>query len=286
MALSFSVNVGSLRAQSQLSKVSKNLGSTFERLASGQRINSAKDGAADLALADKLSNDARLAEVAVRNANSGVSMTSIIDDSLGEISNILSRMAELAQQSANGVYTNTQRSALSLEFEALGSEVNRIAATTEFNDIALLSNSSSNTFQVGFDSTVNSRITVDAVLGTLSSVNLASSGSDALSFSIIGTTTAASEDAAQNALNAVNDAITSISTRRGTIGAGANRLESAVSLLSVQRESFLAAESNIRDVDVAQEVAKMVSLQVLQQAATAVLGQANQQPQIALGLLS
>lgn len=286
MALSFSVNVGSLRAQSQLNRVTRSLSTTFERLASGKRINGAKDGGADLALADKLSNDARIADVAIRNANSGISMTSVIDDSLAEISNILSRMAELAQQSANGVYTNTQRSALSLEFQALGSEVNRIAATTEFNNIALLSNSSSNTFQVGFEAGANSQIIVGGVLGTLSSINLANSGSDALSFSIIGTTTAASQSASQLALDAVNDAISSISTRRGTVGAGASRLESAVSLLSVQRESFLAAESNIRDVDVAQEVAKMVSLQVMQQAATAVLGQANLQPQAALALLS
>lgn len=284
MSLSFSVNVGSLRAQSALNKVSGKLNSSFEKLSSGQRINKAADGAADLALADKLSNDARLADVAIRNANQGVSLTTIADDSLGEISNVLQRMSELAQQSANGIYTNTQRSALSLEFEALGSEVNRIAATTEFNDIKLLSNSSSTTFQVGFDSTANSRITIAAVSGTLSSLNLASG--DALSVSIIGTTTAASEDAAQNALDAITGAITSISTRRGTLGAGANRLETAVNVLSSQRESFIAAESNIRDVDVAQEVAKMVSLQVMQQAATAVLGQANQQPQVALALLS
>ncbi|MCL4150027.1 UNVERIFIED_CONTAM: hypothetical protein GTU68_024720 [Idotea baltica] len=273
MSLSFSVNVGSLRAQTALNSVSGKLNSTFEKLSSGQRINKASDGAADLALADKLSNDARLADVAIRNANQGVSLTTIADDSLGEISNVLQRMSELAQQSANGVYTNTQRSALNLEFEALGSEVNRIASTTEFNDIKLLSNSSS-----------NSRITIDAVSGTLSSLNLASG--DALSVSIIGTTTAASEDAAQNALDAITGAITSISSRRGTLGAGANRLETAVNVLSSQRESFLEAESNVRDVDVAQEVAKMVSLQVAQQAATAVLGQANQQPQVALALLS
>lgn len=286
MTLSFSVNVGSLRAQSALNSVSGKLNSTFEKLSSGQRINKAADGAADLALADKLSNDARLADVAIRNANQGVSLSTIADDSLGEISNVLQRMSELAQQSANGIYTNTQRSAISLEFKALGSEINRIAATTEFNDISLLSNSSSNTFQVGLDSSANSRITIDAVNGTLSSLNLAASGADALSVSIIGTTTAASEDAAQNALDAITGAITSISTRRGTIGAGVNRLETAVNVLSSQRESFIAAESNVRDVDVAQEVAKMVSLQVAQQAATAVLGQANQQPQVALSLLS
>jgi flagellin len=282
----FSVSAGSLRAQNNLGKVSSELGKVYERLSSGQRINRASDDPAGLALADKLSNDSRLASVAIRNANDGVSLTNIVDDSLSEISSVLQRMAELAEQSSNGIYTNTQRSALSLEFEALGSEINRIAVVTKFNDISLLSNSSNITFQVGLDGTTNSQITLSAITGTLSSMNLASSGGDALTFSLLGTTTSAAQSASQLALTAVNAAIGSISSRRGTIGAGQSRLESAINTLSSQRENFLAAESQVRDADVAQEVAEMVRLQVLQQASTAVLAQANQQPQVAFALLS
>lgn len=285
MTVSIASNIASLSAQRQLTKATNSLSTTFQRLSSGLRINNASDDPAGLAVADSLRSDAKLAAVAIRNANDGISITSIADSALGEIANILSRMAELAEQSANGVYTNTQRSALSDEFLALGSEIERIAVTTEFNGVALLSGSSDITLQVGIDGTANSRITISGVLGTLNSLGLAGSGSSVLTFSLNADTTANAQSASQNALNAISSAISALSQVRGQIGASESRLNSAVNYLSVARENFIAAESRIRDADIAQEAADLVRYQILQQAATAVLAQANQQPQIALSLL-
>ncbi|MCB0309651.1 MAG: flagellin FliC [Bdellovibrionales bacterium] len=285
MTVSIASNPDSLAAQTQLSKTSSQLSKAFERLSSGLRINRASDDAAGLALADSLRADAKIAAVAVRNANDGISITSIASAALDEISNILTRMEELAEQSSNGVYSNTDRSALASEFDALGSEIDRISRTTEFNDIALISASSDITIQVGLDGSDDSKITITAVLGTLASLGLASSGSSTLAYSIISTSTDASQTAAANALTALSSAIDTLGVARGTVGAAESRLTSAVSYLSVIRENLVAAESRIRDVDVAQEVADMVRLQVLQQAGTAVLAQANLQPQVALSLL-
>ena len=284
MPVSLNSNRDSLHAQTQLAKTSNALSKTFERLSSGMRINSAADDAAGLAVADGLRADAKLAAVAVRNANDGISLLSIADAGLSEIGNILSRLGELANQSANGVYTNAQRSAISSEFVSLASEIQRISAVATFNDISLLSNSGNVTLQVGLANDVNSRITVSGVLGTLQSLGLSGANS-ALTYSVIADTTANSQSAALNALSAVNSAIDLLGASRGVVGAAQSRLESAVAFLQVARENFVAAESRIRDADVAQEVAEMTRLQVLQQATTAVLAQANIQPQIALALL-
>ncbi len=285
MTVSYASNTASLAAQRQLSLSTNKLSKTFERLSSGLRINSASDDPAGLALADSLRADTRLASVALRNANDGISVTSIADAALGEISTILTRMAELAQQSANGAYTTTQRSALASEFLSLGSEIQRIAVTTEFNDRTLLSDSSSISLQVGFDSSANSSITITGVLGTLDSLGLASNGSSTLTYSINADTDANAITASQLALDAVNAAISSLGVTRGTVGAAESRLESAINYLTVARENFAAAESRIRDADIAQETAELVRLQILQQAGAAVLAQANLQPQVALELL-
>lgn len=285
MSLSVVSNIASLKAQTQLNKTNRALSKTFERLSSGLRINSASDDPAGLAMAESLKTDAKLASVAIRNANDGISLTSIADSALSEITNVLERMSELAQQSSNGVFTNTQRSALSSEFLALGSEIERIARTTTFNDINLLSNSSSVSIQVGLRSGTNATINIGSVVATLQSLGLGNAGGT-LTYSIIGLTASASALAASNAVSAIATAIDSVSGLRGTIGAAESRLNTAVSYLTVMRENLVAAESRIRDADVAQEVAEMVRLQVLQQAGTAVLAQANQQPTVVLKLLS
>jgi flagellin len=285
MGISFRTNVESLQAQSELRKATSSLAKSFERLSSGLRINGADDDPAGLQLADILRNQARLADVAVRNANDGLSIASVADNALDAIGQSLSRMLELAQTSANGAYTNVQRSALAAEFVALGSEVERIATTTTFNNIALLSNSSTITLQVGLDGTANSRISVQSVLGTLSSLGLGSSGG-ALSFSILDISVAGAQNSSQNALSAVQTAIDAVGSRRGVLGAAESRLSIAINYLSQARENFQAAEGRIREIDVAEETAKMVALQVRQQAATAVLAQANLQPDLVLRLLS
>ena len=193
-------------------------------------------------------------------------------------------MAELAEQSANGTYSTTQRSALASEFVALGSEIERISSTTEFNDLKLLSNSSNISIQVGFDSTASSVVQIDAVLATLNALGLGGANG-ALTFSINDTSNAFAQTAAAAALDAINSAISTLATNRGAIGAAEGRLSAAVSYLEVARENYIAADSRIRDADVASEVANLVSQQVLQQASAAILAQANQQPAIALSLL-
>ncbi|MCL4145230.1 UNVERIFIED_CONTAM: hypothetical protein GTU68_065035 [Idotea baltica] len=278
MSINIRTNVPSMAAQRNLAASSSRLNTSFQRLSSGLRINRAKDDAAGLAIAESLKADAKIANVGIRNANDGISIISIADQAIGQVANVLSRLAELAQQSANGVYSTTQRSALQNEFSALTSEIERIAFTTEFNGLKLLSGGGTVTFQVGFDGTSTSRVSYTGVAATLADLGLATQGSSAVTYSI----NAGSSDAAQSASSA---AITSVTRNRGTLGAAESRLETTISRMTVARENFQKAESAIRDADVAYEAAELTRLNILQQAGTAILAQANQQPQLALQLL-
>ena len=285
MAITVGSNIASLKAQRTLGISSDRLARTYEKLSSGQRINRASDDAAGLAIADALSANSRIAAVAVRNANDGISTIGIADSALGEIGNVLARLAELSQQSANGVFSNNQRAALQNEFTALGSEIERIATTTEFNGVKLLSGGSELVLQVGFNSGSTSRVSYVGVQGTLQALGLAQAGLSQLSYSISGTTLSEGQSASRLALDAINAAITSLASTRGVLGATESRLQVAINNLSVARENFLAAESRIRDVDVASEAAELTRLGILQQAGASILAQANQQPQLALSLL-
>jgi flagellin len=285
MSITLGSNIASLQAQRRLSTATDSLGRTYEKLASGQRINRASDDAAGLAIADSLRADQRVATVAIRNANDGISSIGIADAALGQIGGVLSRLSELAEQSANGVYSTTQRSALANEFVALGSEIERIALTTVFNGVKLLSGNASLTLQVGFDSASTSQISFSGVQGTLSSLGLAGTGLSALTYSINASTTDEAQSSSRNALDAIQRAISSLASNRGVLGATESRLNVAINNLSVARENFAAAESRIRDVDVAGEAAELTRLGILQQAGAAVLAQANQQPSLALSLL-
>jgi flagellin len=198
---------------------------------------------------------------------------------------VLARMAELAEQSANGVLTSTQRSALQSEFAALGSEIERIAQTTEFNGLKLLSGGAQVSLQIGFNSQSTSQIGFSGVDGTLAAIGLAAAGSSALTFSLNAATTLNGQEAARSALDAVRTAIGSLVANRGTLGAAESRLNVTITNLQVARENFAAAESQIRDVDVAQEAANLTRLNILQQAGAAILAQANQQPALALSLI-
>jgi flagellin len=285
MAQSIATNLDSQRAVIQLRKTNLELSDSFERLASGVRINRPGDDPAGLSIVESLRADAIIANAAIRNANDGLSLASIADGGLNEITNLLQRMAELAQQSGNEVYTNDQRSALSSEFLALGSEIERIASTTVFNDRSLLSSSSDITLQVGLDSKETSRIIIKAVSGTLQNLGLSPTNSSQLTYSIIADTAANSSQASLLALDAVKSAVSAASATRGILGAAESRLTAAITNLSQLRENFIEAESRIRDIDVAEEVARLARLQVKQQSAVAVLAQANQQPNVALRLL-
>lgn len=285
MAITLGSNIASLQAQRRLSGATDSLNGVYEQLSSGQRINKASDDAAGLAIADSLRASQRVASVAIRNSNDGISVIAIADSALGEIGNVLSRLAELSEQSANGVFSSTQRSALANEFIALSSEIERIAATTQFNGVTLLSGTGTTVLQVGFNSGSTSQISYTGVQGTLASLGLAAANSSALTYSINDTTLNGGQSASRLALDAINNAISSLATTRGVLGATESRLRVTIANLSVARENFAAAESRIRDVDVAAEAAELTRLNILQQAGSSILAQANQQPSLALSLL-
>ena len=284
MSISIGSNVTSLQAQRRLDTTGGKLSQAFNKLSSGYRINRGEDDAAGLAIAESLKAQSRIAGQALRNTNDGISTIAIADGALGEVGNILSRLAELASQAANGTLSTTQRSVVSNEFVALSSEIERIAAVTEFNGIKLLSGTSNVVIQVGTGSSSSSQIGYTNQLATLQGIGLGGY-SGALTYSINGTSDAAAATAARLALDAVYAAIYSVGASRGILGGVESRLSTAIANLGVARENLVAAESRIRDVDVAEEAANLTRLNILQQAGTAVLAQANQLPSLALQLL-
>ena len=284
MAISIASNITSLQAQRRLEGTANKLSDSFSKLSSGYRINSGADDAAGLAIAESLRAQSRIAAQAIRNTNDGISTIAIADGALGEVGNILARLAELASQAANGTLSTQQRSVVSNEFVALSSEIERIATVTEFNGIKLLSGTNTITIQVGTGSGVSSRIGYTNQLATLQGIGLGTA-TGALSYSINGASDAEAATAARLALDAVYVAIYSVGASRGILGGVESRLSSAITNLSVTRENLVAAESRIRDVDVAEEAANLTRLSILQQAGTAVLAQANQLPSLVLQLL-
>lgn len=285
MPITLGSNIASLTAQRSLARTSDRLSGVYQKLSSGMRINKAADDAAGLAIADSLQAQQRIAGVAVRNANDGVSAINIADSALNEVGGVLSRLAELAEQSANGVYSSQQRSALANEFVALGSEIERIAVTAEFNGVKLLSGGATVTLQVGFNSGSTSQISFSGVSGTLTALGLAGANKSSLTYSINDVSTTDAQSSSRNALDAVNSAIASLAQQRGMLGATESRLNVAINNLVVAKENFASAESRIRDTDVAQQAAELTRLGILQQAGAAVLAQANQQPSLALSLI-
>ena len=286
MGFGSGLNIASLRTQRQIDITTGRLNQAYERLSSGLRVSRSKDDAAGLAVAMRLRSDARVASVNTRNANDGISIITIADQAVGQINDVLIRLAELAQQSANGVSSNDQRSALQNEFTALTQEIERIAHTTEFNGMQLISSSQALTFHVGFDGSSLSGITYSGIQATLSAIGLAPLGSSVPTFSIQGLTELESRSAAVIALDAIQGAISSVTKSRGVLGAAQSRLETTIRQLATARESFQSAESAITDIDVAQEAAEMARLNVLQQAGTAILANSNLQPELALKLLN
>jgi flagellin len=272
MGLLVNTNLFSLNAQRHIDESSNDLRRSLERLSSGLRINDAYDDAAGLAIADKLARDVRVANQAIRNANDGLSALAIGEKALGQVSDILTRLSELASESATGLVSDTQRSAIQAEFGALLSEIDRISVTTTFNGVQLLSAGTTVTIQVGLDGTTNSQISFSTVDGSKSGIGL-------------NTIAASSQSSAQSALGILTSAIATVAQNRGTLGSFESRLITAISNLRVASENFSAAQSRIRDADVAAETAALTRASILQQAGVAVLAQANQQPSVALSLL-
>lgn len=274
MGLRVNTNVASVNAQRNLVNTTDRLNRSLERLSSGLRITRASDDAAGLAISERFRAEIRSLSQAQRNANDGVSMLQIAEGALNETSGILIRLRELAIQSANGTLGTGERTTLNDEFQALVGEISRIAAVTEFNGTQVLNGGSgvAVTFQIGTNNTANDRITVTGVDATASGV-----GVSGLSITTMS--------GAQGALSAIDSAIDTVSNLRAQFGAAQNRLESAIRSIAVAVENTTAAESRIRDVDVASETAEMTRNQVLQQAGVAVLAQANISTQAALRLL-
>lgn len=273
--LTVNTNYAALAAQRNLGANQKLLAGSFEKLSSGLRVNTAADDAAGLAISESMKSQIRSYTVAERNASDGISMSQTAEGALGQIHDVMGRMRELAVQSANGVLTDNDRSYIQEEFSLLKSEVTRIQGSAKYNGKLLIQNgaASSITFQVGLDNVTPDKITV--TFGPVTLTNVASGG----------TATVANVTGAQNALGTIDAAIGKVSSARAKFGAAMNRLEMASSNIQVMRLNIQAANSRIRDVDVASETSQLSRNQVLTQAGSSVLAQANQLPQLALGLL-
>ena len=284
MAIRIFNNTASLNAQRILGANNDRLAKSVERISSGIRINRAADDAAGLAISEGLRSDIRASRQAVRNANDGISVINITEGALNEQASILIRLRELASQASTGTVGSTERQTIQLEFDALRLEIDRIAATTEFNgqnlvDGSLASSVSSGNqifIQVGIDSSADSRINLNT------SINLTAVTSSSLSIDTLSVT---SSEGALSALDSINTSIATVTQGRGKVGAVQNRLARTIANLSITVENLVAAESQMRDADIAHEVALLTRNQILVQASTAMVGQANLIPQSVLQLL-
>ena len=278
MGIRINTNVGSLNAQRQLYNTTVRFNKSLEKLSSGLRINRAGDDAAGLAISEGLKSDIRAWQQASRNAADGVSLVQTAEGSLDEVNTIMLRLRELAEQAATETLGSAERDYLDLEFQDLLAEITRISDSTEFNGTALLDGSAGSLdVQVGIGTTAVSQVSLDmsddmdaAALGlTASTINL--QGTDGAS--------------ALTAITAIMTATDTVSSKRAEMGGAQNRLEAAIRNIGMTVENLSAANSRIRDVDIAAETSNMTSLQILQQAGISVLSQANLTPQMAIMLL-
>lgn len=271
MGLRVNTNIASLTAQRNLSGVSMRLQGNYARLSSGLRIATAADDAAGLAISERMRSQIRSYSQAARNAQDGISLVQTAEGALNEVSNILARMRELSIQSSNGTLSTTDRATIGTEVGQLVAELDRISASSDFNGINLLDGTSTTaSIQVG----INANETID--------ISLQDTSTNTLGVDVVDVSTVT---AANTALGLIDQAIDTVNTSRGNLGAVQNRLQSAVASIANARENLSAAESRIRDVDVANETADLTRNSIMQQAAVSVLQQANVQPQIALKLL-
>jgi len=274
MGLRINTNIASVNAQRNVANVTSRLRSNYRRLSTGLRISISADDAAGLAISERLRAQVRSLSQAERNANDAISLVQTGEGALNEVSSILIRLRELSIQAANGSTSGRDKDTIQEEFSALVSEINRIGLSTEFNGVKLLDGSTSVTsFQVGIytvagvDTLSISLLPALATTLNLATLDVGSLGNQSL------------------AIYNVDQAINTVSSLRGRYGALQNRLQSTIANISIARESLQAAESRIRDVDIAYETAQLTRNAILQQAAISILAQANQQPQIALQLL-
>ncbi|MCP4448137.1 MAG: flagellin FliC [Myxococcales bacterium] len=279
MGISIVTNLPSLLAQRNLGATQRDLQNSIGKLSSGLRINRAADDAAGLGISENLKADIRSLVQAKRNSNDAISLTQVAEGAMNEMQGIAARMRELAMQSGNGTLGVTERSYVQTEFNQLRNEINRISSTTEFNGQMLLDGSASSglTMQVGIHNTGNDRLAMSVTRLTTSTI-----GSTTLHIASASLSTATN---AQIALDVFDKAIEQLSTSRSNLGALQNRIQITINNLDVAHENLSAANSRIRDVDVAEESGRLTKNQILSQAGVAILGQANQLPSSALSLI-
>ena len=275
MGLTIYNNVEAMNAHRALMGTQSSMSRSMERLSSGLRINRAADDAAGLAVSEVMRSNIRGQQVATRNAQDGVSLVQVADGALGNLGDMLQRIRDLAVQASNGTLTDAQRSNLDAEVQQVLTEVNRVGTDTDFNGIKILAGSVSTaasavTLQVG----AAAGQTIAFTIGTVSTSDLGVSG--------IAVSSAASASAA---IASIDAAISTVTTNRANLGATQNRLEQTIARLGLMAENMQAAESRVRDADMAQEMIKFTKAQVLQQSGMSMLAQANQAPQSVLSLL-
>ncbi|MEY2894170.1 MAG: hypothetical protein RJA98_4078 [Pseudomonadota bacterium] len=276
MPQTINTNTISLNAQRNLSTSQGALSTAMQRLSSGLRVNSAKDDAAGLAIAERMNTQVRGMNVAVRNANDGISLAQTAEGALGRIGDSLQRMRELAVQSANGTNTGNDRANLQAEFLALNSEIERSVGAAAFNNKPLLNLDNNDfVFQVGPNNTDTDKVTIPMT-------NLKTTVVDQMTTHTIDGDTS---DNALASIDALDAAISVVTTTRASFGAAQNRFESVIANLQVSSENLAAARGRIMDADFAKETAELSRTQILQQAGTAMVSQANQLPQQVLQLL-
>ena len=279
MSMSINTNLYSIDAQRNLSKSQSSLSTAMQRLSSGLRINSAADDSAGLAISQRMTAQVKGMNVAIRNANDGISLAQTADGALASVGDNLQRMRELTIQALNSTNSGSDKDSLDQEFQQLGAEITRVIGGTKFNGAAILAGSAGAlTFQVGANTTVNDTLTVtttnlstDASITAVTGANINSTNS----------TTAALNTVVDNIDSAIND----INNQRAVYGATQNRFNAVVTNLQSSVENQSAASSRITDADFASETANMSRAQILQQAGTAMVAQANQLPQQVLKLL-
>ena len=265
-------NVNALFSQNAMKVNARAQSDAMRELSTGSRINSAKDDAAGLAIGQSMTSQVRGLNMAIRNANDGINMMQTAEGAMVEQSNMLQRMRELAVQSANGTYSSVQRGYMQTEFDELSSQIDDISANTEWNSLNLLDTASADfDFQVGADADQ----TITVTIGAMTVTNLSASGDMDIS----------SASAAGTAIADLDSALEAINSQRATIGAGINRLTYAADNLSNVSANISASKSTVMDTDYASASTQLSKTQIIQQAATAMLAQANQQPQSVLSLL-
>ena len=283
MAMYINTNTSSLNAQRNLMNTNKSLDTSYTRLASGLRINTAKDDAAGLQISNRLTSQINGLDQGNRNANDGMSLAQTAEGAMDEVTGMLQRMRTLAQQAANGSNNNDDRNAIQQEVLQLGKEINRISSDTTFGGQKLLDGGYSGVFQVGADANQTVSFSLTAYAFTISGLGTAANVST--TFAAASSVSVTTQQNAQFVLADIDKLIKTVDSKRAELGSVQNRLDSTVRNQSNISENVSAARSRIRDADFATETANMTKQNILQQAASTILSQANQRPQAALSLL-